>query len=342
MTPIFLLLCSVAARIPSLLDIEDARDRELHTYLPAYIKANANFVIKTSSDWQTLMQSEPNRKIGFLQTFCALPDADTLSHIIQPFALFGPFAEWHLLNFGTFTNVGLPSLSSVREARLPIRLAHCNRTLSDLTDLLDNSYLRKWYAWQQIGISHRKIVPIPIGFGMHRVRAPSGDSVDAYKKLMLETLTRHEHTPRSTLLLVSYALHTELYANSGIEDPRRVAFRKIKSNPSLAVETRRIFTTDEEWLDALATSQFIASPPGWGPDCHRHYEAIAMGCVPIIVSDESLMRMLDGMPVLFINNWDELAQGGADFLRAVHSHMETRSYSLDKLFEDYWWREIFQ
>ena len=49
----------------------------------------------------------------------------------------------------------------------------------------------------------------------------------------------------------------------------------------------------------LHTSHYVTSPAGDRPDCYRHYEAIAMGCVPITDLDPVLYRHLAPGPVIF-------------------------------------------
>ncbi len=56
---------------------------------------------------------------------------------------------------------------------------------------------------------------------------------------------------------------------------------------------------------------FVISPHGNGVDCHRTWEALALGCVPI-VRTSPLDALYEGLPVLIVSNWCEVT---ADFLR---------------------------
>ena len=51
--------------------------------------------------------------------------------------------------------------------------------------------------------------------------------------------------------------------------------------------------------------RFIISPHGNGLDCHRTWEALALGCYPIIKSSP-LDCMFEGLPVIIVNNWNEV------------------------------------
>jgi len=66
----------------------------------------------------------------------------------------------------------------------------------------------------------------------------------------------------------------------------------------------------DEFYNDLATHDFCISPPGAGPDCHRHWEALALGCVPIVLPCAAVRSVLSGLPVLWVKHWGELYEEG--------------------------------
>jgi hypothetical protein len=60
------------------------------------------------------------------------------------------------------------------------------------------------------------------------------------------------------------------------------------------------------YADALGRAKFVLSPPGRGWDCYRTYEAIAMGAIPIVRRQAPISRIVDGLPVLVVDNWAEV------------------------------------
>jgi hypothetical protein len=52
----------------------------------------------------------------------------------------------------------------------------------------------------------------------------------------------------------------------------------------------------------LSNSQFVLSPPGNGADCHRTWEAIYLGAIPIVHKDFWPFNNLE-LPVLVIDDW---------------------------------------
>ena len=53
--------------------------------------------------------------------------------------------------------------------------------------------------------------------------------------------------------------------------------------------------------------KWIISPHGNGLDCHRTYEAIALGCIPI-VKTSTLDILYKDMPIIIVDNWSQILQ----------------------------------
>lgn len=61
-----------------------------------------------------------------------------------------------------------------------------------------------------------------------------------------------------------------------------------------------------DYLANLARFQYAISPPGAGVDCHRTWEALAMGCVPIVRRMPEVARF-SGLAM--VDQWDDLLTG---------------------------------
>jgi hypothetical protein len=66
-------------------------------------------------------------------------------------------------------------------------------------------------------------------------------------------------------------------------------------------------TADEYWQQLLR-SKFVASPEGNGIDCHRTYEALWCGCIPIveIVNMRHFLQLYGNVPVLWTYDYSEI------------------------------------
>lgn len=53
--------------------------------------------------------------------------------------------------------------------------------------------------------------------------------------------------------------------------------------------------------------KYVLSPHGNGLDCHRTWEALVLGCIPIMKTS-ALDPMFDGLPVLIVKKWSDITQ----------------------------------
>jgi hypothetical protein len=93
-----------------------------------------------------------------------------------------------------------------------------------------------------------------------------------------------------------------------------------------------------EYMRALGRSRFIISPEGNGVDCHRHYEAILMGAVPIIEDSPEMRAKYGRCPVLFTTRrYEELT---AEYLDAEYARLVTQTFDFGSMFVDAYKPEV--
>jgi len=78
--------------------------------------------------------------------------------------------------------------------------------------------------------------------------------------------------------------------------------------------------------------KFILSPPGAGEDCHRTWEALYVGCIPIVQSS-AINELYEDLPVLVVDSWDDINE---EFLNQKWKEMSERKYDMSKLTLEYW------
>ncbi len=90
------------------------------------------------------------------------------------------------------------------------------------------------------------------------------------------------------------------------------------------------------YIRAMHNHKFVASPRGNGIDCHRTWEALYLGCIPI-VERSNAMSYFSELPILFIDSWNEVTPS---FLAQKWEEMQNSVYNLDMLWMQYWREEI--
>ena len=96
--------------------------------------------------------------------------------------------------------------------------------------------------------------------------------------------------------------------------------------------------TIQHYLEDLSISKFVISPRGNGLDCHRTWEALLMGAIPVVRSS-SLDALFEDLPVLIVHNWNEVTE---QFLHMQHENMTKKKYKMEKLFMPYWIKRLQQ
>ncbi len=205
-------------------------------------------------------------------------------------------------------------------------------SLATARKLLANPLLAAYFA-QNPDYKHPKMVPLHIGFDFHTIAkvditehawgAPMSveaqDAELAHLRCVLPPFS--QRSPRALMNFKS-------------------AGRSVRSQVAQLLTGRPGIT----YVDNLSRSQlwryygefaFIVSPRGYGKDCHRTWEALALGCAVIVSKDSFLEPLYEDLPVIQIANWDlvtaeNLALWQAELAAKWHT------FRFEKLRTDFW------
>jgi hypothetical protein len=84
-----------------------------------------------------------------------------------------------------------------------------------------------------------------------------------------------------------------------------------------------------EYFETLPSYKFIISPEGNGIDCHRHYEALIAGCIPIIEYNDQIYEKYKDCPILYTKDYSEITE---DYLIKKYNEMLDTRYDFSRLF----------
>lgn len=87
--------------------------------------------------------------------------------------------------------------------------------------------------------------------------------------------------------------------------------------------------TPDGYFQCLPTYKFVVSPEGNGIDCHRHYEALIAGCIPIIERNPLVEKKYHGCPILWTTDYSEITR---DYLESKYNEMKNHVYDFSRLF----------
>ena len=182
------------------------------------------------------------------------------------------------------------------------------------TNILNHPNLIKWYG-QNMCIKSNKTCGIPIGLVNN-----------FWKYTNINILKENSNNPKEKLLYINFAISIE-YRNKVLDDLIKKGFTKnIKYEPSKW----------EKYIKDLSTHKFCISPKGTGADCHRTWECLYLGVIPI-VEKSTEMSFFDDLPILFVDSYDEIS---VEYLNKIYKNFHNKSFNLEKLSINYWTNKI--
>ncbi len=188
---------------------------------------------------------------------------------------------------------------------------------------LDDPKLIAWFSKNGDESLHPKMFIIPIGIG-GRDNYPT-DFIGFMKKF-IPTVTPPVERRSDKLLYINMSLAPN-------PKERNFVFNYFK-NAEFAYYGKRV--SNENFIKELSQFRFVASPRGGGVDCHRTWEALYVGTIPIITRSH-ISHMFEDLPVLIIDDWKQITR---EFLEEKFKEITSKTYNLDKLYADYWFEKI--
>jgi hypothetical protein len=152
---------------------------------------------------------------------------------------------------------------------------------------------RRVYCVNWVGKS-TNIQPIPIGLENRKLHT-NGVPRD-FTKLINSGLPSTES--RKEQILVSFSVSTNVTERSSALN---------NAEQFSEINLRHFQGSVSDYHQELLNSRFVLSPPGNGFDCHRTWEAIYLGAIPIVKKKYWPFSHLD-LPVVVVEEWSELSQ----------------------------------
>jgi hypothetical protein len=149
----------------------------------------------------------------------------------------------------------------------------------------------KWFA-QNVNYNHRDLVPVPFGIENHEGTNKGGAS-----DFECLASNMHDYSIKNKII-------NKVFCNfSPYTNKSRVRVAQIIQERGLGVfEYPLAFNT---YVDNAKQFLFVASPRGNGIDCHRTWEALYFGCIPI-VERHFMYDSYKNLPIIQIDSWEEL------------------------------------
>jgi|ETNvirenome_6_85_1030632.scaffolds.fasta_scaffold00873_9 hypothetical protein len=150
---------------------------------------------------------------------------------------------------------------------------------------LNHHRIIKWYA-QNANFEHSRLTSVPLG--LSNSRWLHGNVEDVKEVVADDTSKQH-------LVHMNFDLSTNPEKRTPVFD------RFVNQDYVLHTDPKPF----KEYLYDLKGCKYTLSPPGAGNDCHRTWEAIIVGTIPIIEKTHN-MSFYEGLPVLMVDDWSNV------------------------------------
>lgn len=186
-------------------------------------------------------------------------------------------------------------------------------TPNAVAEMFGHPWVQTWFG-VQVATRHPQLVPMPIGVDGRR----------------LHTLQAAER--RETRDILCYLNFQANHRRAEVKAIRQNVKAQFVGQPWV---TSASHLTDAEYYAHLGRSKFVLSPPGYGWDCYRTYEAIAMGAIPIVQRRPPVTDVCEALPVLLVDEWDEITQEYLEHMWLEQAEKDCRTMTMS-----YWQQRI--
>jgi hypothetical protein len=202
-------------------------------------------------------------------------------------------------------------------------------TNEQLNTFLDNTLLKCWFS-QNMVMKHPKITCIPIGLDYHTMTTNPiwGPTINTatQEHILKDIKEKCKHFSERTIKCYSN-FHFSMNTKHAYD--RKDALTNIPKDLMYYEENHIPRTVSWNKQKDYA---FVISPHGGGLDCHRTWEALVLGCIPI-VKKSNIDVLYERLPVLIVDKWEDVT---FELLQQTIDAFKSQEFQLERLTLKYW------
>lgn len=209
------------------------------------------------------------------------------------------------------------------------------RNYQDFENFINNDVIVHWFCQNFVG-KHSKVSQIPIGMDYHTMAEQDhwwGKKLQTYKQEQQLFDIKDNSLPFWERKLKIYSsFHVSMTHRQYVND-RRDAIEKI---PKDLIDYDEKCERLHSWKKQTEYA-FVACPHGNGLDTHRFWEALNLGCIPIIKTS-GLDPLFDNLPVWIVESWDQVSIVN---MKNKIEEFRNKTFNYEKLTTNYWFKKIY-
>ncbi len=202
----------------------------------------------------------------------------------------------------------------------------------DFKSFIENDKIIHWFSQNCIA-KHPKISQMPIGLDYHTMTnhhpkwGPKLNPIEQ-ENVLLSIINNIAFKPFWEREVKCYSnFHFFMTTKHGYD--RIDAFNNIPKH--LVYYEPEHLLREQSWIKQSQYS-FVISPHGGGLDCHRTWEALVLGCIPI-VKTSGLDSLYTDLPVLIVKEWSDVNE---QLLHNTVIEFKNKQFNYERLLLSYW------
>jgi hypothetical protein len=194
----------------------------------------------------------------------------------------------------------------------------------DFKKFIESDKIIHWFSQNCVG-KHPKLSQVPIGLAYHVIPRPLEQEAELVK-IKNNSKAFYE---RNIKCYGNFHFTEGMYPGQDRKDAKeKIPADCIYYEPSRK-DKYETFKNQTEYA-------FVVSPHGNGLDCHRTWEALCLGCIPI-VKTSVLDPLYEDLPVLIVKDWSDVNN---TLLTKTVGDFKNKKFNYDKLTLKYWMEKI--
>ena len=204
---------------------------------------------------------------------------------------------------------------------------------NDFLKLVNDPRLIHWFC-QNMTLDHSKITRLPIGLDYHTLTT----------RPLWGPLMSCEHQEKMLLMIKDKSVpfwnrNIKCYANFHFTMNTKLGYDR---KDAVKAMDKDLIYYEEKPVSRLITWNkqkdfaFVICPHGGGLDCHRNWEALCLGCIPI-VKTSCIDKLYNDLPVLIVKEWQDIS---IDLLNSTLIEFKNKfinnEFNIEKLKLSYW------
>jgi hypothetical protein len=210
-----------------------------------------------------------------------------------------------------------------------ILVSHNGDTTFNKDDILKKpKCVKKWYGQNINYPNNEEIISLPIGLERY-FWSKQRYNLDGFKHKKIYEHSKLE-IKKNKLLYVNFNIKTNPKKRGWVADyfnQHKWAFSRFGG----------INGDYELYLKECRESKFILCPDGNGIDCHRNWEMLYLGSIPVLNESIFHKTIYGDLPVCIVKEWTDLTE---NFLEKFYDDLSNKKCNLEKLYFTYWKNKI--